>query len=70
MVKKMEEKDPFEGKLFVSPTEVAKLLSVTRQTVYNWINSGKLKSARFSKGCVRIPVLELKDFIKKASLHS
>ena len=66
----MTEKEQFKGKLFVSPTEVAKLLSVTRQTVYNWINSGKLKSARFSKGCVRIPVKELKEFIKKASLYS
>jgi len=61
----MNKKDPFEGKILISPTEVAKLLSVTRATIYNWINSGKLKAARFSPGCVRIPVSELKEFIKK-----
>jgi len=65
MEKKMKEKDPFEGKLFISPAEISRLLSITRQTVYNWINEGKLKAAHFSSRCVRVPVSEIRDFIRK-----
>ena len=41
--------------------EVAELLKVTRQTVYNWIRSGALKAERFGNS-IRISAEELERF--------
>ncbi len=39
---------------YLTPQEVANTLKVARQTVYNWITSGKIEARRFG-GVLRIP---------------
>ncbi|HDD64764.1 MAG TPA: response regulator [Firmicutes bacterium] len=48
-----------------STGEIAKFLSISRVTVYNWIKSGKLKAFRVSKGKYRILKREFLNFLKK-----
>ncbi len=47
-----------------SPQEVAEMLKVSRQTVYNWIRSEKLKAHKVG-GSVRIYETDLQAFTKK-----
>lgn len=35
---------------FLTPAEAAKLLRVTRRTVYNWLKEGKLPAVQFGRG--------------------
>ena len=49
--------------MFYKPLEIAKMLKITRPTVYLWIKSGKINAVRASvtnKGPWRIPGTELK----------
>lgn len=46
--------DKTESKLLLSITEVTKKLGVSRRTVYNWIESGKVEILRVPSGCVRV----------------
>ncbi len=46
---------------FYKVGEIAELLKVTRQTVYNWIRAGKLKAERFGNS-IRISAEELERF--------
>lgn len=43
--------------------EVAEILKVSRQTIYNYITAGKLKATKFSKE-YRVTDSELQNFIK------
>ncbi|MCF0231834.1 MAG: helix-turn-helix domain-containing protein [Enterococcus sp.] len=45
-------------------TEVAELLRVSRATVYNYLNSGELKSIKIG-GNRRVTQEQLQEFIKK-----
>ncbi len=52
-----------EDKYF-TPEEIAEKYKVSKATVYNWIQKGKLKAIRLGKS-VRIPESALNDFIQK-----
>lgn len=47
-----------------TPQEVAELLGVSRQTVYNWITKGLLQAHKVG-GTFRIYETDLKAFTKK-----
>lgn len=49
--------------VLISPTEAARMLSVSRQTVYNWIEEGKLPAVELSPRCVRIPARALEKLV-------
>ncbi len=49
------------NKELLRPDEVALYLSVTRKTVYQWINTGKLEAVRISK-LLRIPRVAVEKF--------
>ena len=44
--------------------EVAKVLKVSKRTVYRWIDTGELKTARIGRKTYRVFESELKRFIK------
>ena len=46
-------------------SEIAKMLNVTRMTVYRWIQSGELKSHLFMN-TVRVDIRDLNEFIEKS----
>jgi len=48
---------------YLTPQEVAKMLKVSRLTVYRWIDEGKLKAKKFA-GTVRIKREDLESFIE------
>lgn len=48
-----------EEQKFVSISQAAKILGVTRPTIYSRLNSGQLKAVRFGSGAIRIPISEL-----------
>jgi len=45
--------------------EVAKILKVSKRTVYRWIDSGELKVARIGRKTYRVFESDLKKFIRK-----
>lgn len=47
---------------YYTPEEVASLLKVSRETVYNWLRSGKLKGVKVFNFW-RIPESELKRLL-------
>lgn len=53
-------------------TEVAELLKVTRQTVWNWVKAKKMNSFKFGssiKSPVRIKKVDLDDYIDRSKRH-
>lgn len=52
-------------KEYYTPQEVAELLNVTRQTVYSWINKGRLKAKKFGR-LKRIPREALETTLEPA----
>ena len=48
---------------YYKPEEVADLLKVTRQAVYNWINEGRLQAVRVGRA-VRISREALAEFLE------
>jgi len=57
-------------KELLRPDEVAKYFSVTRKTVYRWIETGKLRAVKIAR-LIRIPreaILEMKNPPKILSL--
>ena len=54
-------------RLLLRPAEAARLLSVSRSTIYELIASGKVPSARLDDGrLTRIPLAALKALVEKA----
>ncbi|MFH1745129.1 MAG: helix-turn-helix domain-containing protein [bacterium] len=45
--------------------EAAKVLSVSKRTVYRWIDSGDLKAARIGRKTYRVFESELDKFVRK-----
>ncbi|MBA3714572.1 MAG: helix-turn-helix domain-containing protein [Pyrinomonadaceae bacterium] len=39
-----------ENDEFLTPEEAAKLLKVTRRTIYNWLKAGKLPALKYGQG--------------------
>ena len=50
---------------FLTPEEVAKILKVSKRTVYRWIESGDLKVARIGRKTYRVFESDLKKFVNK-----
>ena len=50
---------------FYQLDEVAEMFSVRPETVWGWIQEGKLRSMRVSKRQVRIMDVDLQEFINK-----
>ncbi len=48
---------------YYKPEEVAELLQVSRQTVYNWINEGRLQAVKAGR-TTRVAREALADFLK------
>lgn len=51
-------------KRFHTIPELARVLNVSRTTMYNWINAGELVVTRLSAGTVRIADDDLEAFIR------
>jgi excisionase family DNA binding protein len=49
---------------FYTPDELAALLKVTRQAVYNWIQQGYMESVRIGR-TVRIPGAEVERLLRE-----
>jgi excisionase family DNA binding protein len=57
------------GKLYAIE-EVARMLNVSRQTVYSWIEKGNLKALRLGGTVYKIPEKELEYFIFKSMYNN
>jgi len=53
-----------DGKLTKTVDEVAELLSVHRNTVLRWVNSGKLACTRFSRNSIQFTWDQVVDFVE------
>ena len=51
------------------PAEVAELLGVSRQTIYNWIRAGKLEAKKLG-GVVRISREQLERFTGESAAET
>ena len=58
-----------DGVYAVSPGDAARYISVTRATIYNLLNSGRLPSTKIGRSR-RIPVAALRALIDESSSHS
>lgn len=51
----------------LTPVEAARLLNMSRASVYIWIQKGIIKAVRLPTGKLRIPLSELDRMIHKAN---
>ena len=49
---------------FYTPDELATMLKVTRQAIYNWIQQGRLEAVRIGR-TVRIPGAEVERVLRE-----
>ncbi|WP_041274664.1 helix-turn-helix domain-containing protein [Desulforamulus reducens] len=52
---------------FITPTEVSRLLGVSRPTIYNWMKAGILKHYRIG-GLYKIKKEDFNNFLNQANL--
>ena len=52
---------------FLTVTEVAELVRVSRMTVYRWIHAGELPAVRFGRS-FRVPQQAVEQFMEQAAL--
>jgi len=57
------------GKKYVTIKEIAEYLQVTKQTISNWINSGKIKADRLPSGRIRVLLSDFLSFLIENKLH-
>jgi len=57
-------------KPYLTTGGIAKILHVTRVTVYNWIKSEKLKAARVHQGKHRVSKKDFAEFVKQHKLKN
>jgi len=55
---------------YLTPKELAGLLGVSRQTIYNWINRRKIKAKKTEKEYYQIPLSEVVKILKSFNLLS
>lgn len=53
---------------FYTPDELAAMLKVTRQAVYNWIQQGRMEVVRIGR-TVRIPGEEVERLLREGRSH-
>jgi excisionase family DNA binding protein len=49
---------------FYTPEELAAMLKVTRQAIYNWIQQGRMEAVRIGR-TVRIPAEEVERLLRE-----
>jgi len=54
-------------KKLLRPDEVAEYLSVSKWTIYRWVEEGRLKATKISSGSLRIYSNSVEDLIEKGS---
>ncbi len=47
------------------PDEAATLLSVSKWTIYRWVDEGKLKATKLGPGCLRIFSDSITELVEK-----
>ena len=52
---------------FYTPDELAALLKVTRQAIYNWIQQGRMEAVRIGR-TVRIPGAEVERLLREGRI--
>ena len=52
------------GDKFYTPDELAAMLKVTRQAIYNWIQQGRMEAVRIGR-TVRIPGEEVERLLRE-----
>ena len=62
-IESLKSKDP--SKTFVNPGRIAKICGVSRRSVNNWINSGKLVSFKTPGRHNRVRMSDFIDFLHK-----
>ncbi|PIQ70144.1 excisionase [Candidatus Shapirobacteria bacterium CG11_big_fil_rev_8_21_14_0_20_40_12] len=50
---------------FLTISEIAKKLKVSERTIYRFVESGKLKAHKLTRGTTRIAEKDLNQFLKK-----
>lgn len=50
---------------YLTPEEAARVLKVTRRTVYTWLRSGRLEGAQINGIYWRIPEKVVQDFLRE-----
>ena len=58
-----------EGRRWISPRECAEFLGCHLQTVYGWIDSGKIVAARVGRRFVRVDLKALEKDLEKQNLN-
>ncbi|MFQ5589212.1 MAG: helix-turn-helix transcriptional regulator [Nitrospiria bacterium] len=56
-------------KRLLRPDEVAESLSVSKWTVYRWVEEGKLKGTKLGAGVLRIFSDSVEDLIQERTIH-
>ena len=51
---------------YIKPTDIAKLLKVSRFTIYKWIREGRLQGVRFGGDVLRVPRSSFDAFMRNA----
>jgi len=57
-------------KRLLRPEEAANFLSVSKWTIYRWIEDGKLKATKVGPGCLRIFSESIEDLVEKNTITS
>jgi len=53
----------------LSPDDVASYLGISRQTVYNYLKQGKLKSRKVGLRAIRISMAEVNQFLEHRGMR-
>ena len=59
-----------EEEEYVKPTDIAKLLKVSRFTIYKWIREGRMQGVRFGDEVLRVPRSSFDAFMQQAKEKS
>ena len=57
-------------KRLLRPEEAANFLSVSKWTIYRWIEEGRLKATKVGPGCLRIFSESIEDLVEKNTITS
>ncbi|MBI5749787.1 MAG: helix-turn-helix domain-containing protein [Nitrospinae bacterium] len=58
------------GKRLLRPEEAANFLSVSKWTIYRWIEEGRLKATKVGPGCLRIFSESIEELVEKNTISS
>lgn len=52
---------------YIKPSDIAKLLKVSRPTIYKWIKEGRMRGVRFGDDVLRVPRSSFDAFMRNAN---